>query len=39
MIAQMGGWLQIFGEIMIGSGVFGILLAFIGALRRGGIRR
>ena len=39
VIAQMGGWLHIFGEIMIGSGVFGILLAFIGALRRGGIRR
>lgn len=31
--AQLGGWLHVFGEIMVVSGALGILLAGIGALR------
>ncbi|NNJ13594.1 hypothetical protein EKD04_025030 [Chloroflexales bacterium ZM16-3] len=31
--AQLDGWLHVLGEVMVGSGALGILLAGIGALR------
>ena len=35
LMTPMGGWHQMFGEAMITSGIVGMLILGIGALRRG----